>query len=139
MDIKEEVYKLLWELFENECPLFAKLQANNGNDVYDDDFIVWINEKSERDQIWTILNEILPNRIYIKNRISACKLTIVPCDNYINYFELTPLNQFGDFQIQRLFEIESNRGDIWQPILSLLKAIESHGERDNLKFVWGEK
>ena len=130
MDIKEEVYELLWELFENECPLFAKLQANNGNDVYDDGFIVWINEKSEREQIWTILNEILPSGI----KTDKCYgLIIDPHSVCVQYGYLYPRTNVLDL----LFGLKS-ANNIWQAILSLLKAIESHGERDNLKFVWGE-
>ena len=137
MDIKEEVYELLWELFKDECPFIVKYgEAYLWNQAEGMDRTLDMLDVNA--QIWTILNEILPAAIKHNNIVYEYehrkKIFIDGVYHIIDYLDLSGYSFIKDPHAL-LNIIDKN---IFQAILSLLKAIESHGERDNLKFVWGE-
>lgn len=142
MTLQQQVYEKLWKLFKDECPYFVEFQRiNKGIDIYE---IIKRNRNySISEQINKIIFEILPVSVGLCDIGACCEIlhilkTLVP-DGKNNYKVKLNWYLFYEGNDEReLVGSEDWQDDIWQAILSLLTAIESHPDRDKFKFVWGE-
>jgi hypothetical protein len=139
MEIKEKVYELLWELFKDECPYF-NFKSNNLADTPQTRLML-LNSKSQSEsyQIWTILNEILPDSIWIK-RDSQYTNTydFYFSKSYIPNSNLKPICLYYGKPIDDILLWSMSQSNIFQAILSLLEAIKNHKDKDKFVCKWGE-
>lgn len=139
MSIKEKVYEKLWELFPEKCLEFLSKYIQektkyNPNILIQDIrlFKYFIDNNTGNHQLFTILFEILPIVIIIEGYVYKKTL----------YFDIDFNGKQDRCIWYKRYDGESItirnlwNADLWQAILSLLEAIESHPERPNFKYVW---
>ena len=78
--IEEEVYSLLWELFKDECPYF--------NNAIFASFITRMKGRSEYNQLWTIISEILPSEIHYNNGYHFKQIVFCLSNEHIYHLSL---------------------------------------------------
>ncbi len=132
-DIKEQAYKLAWELFNKECPYIKKSMAHYANM---ESWLDWELKVNLDNQFELMLTKILPREIWLDASPEFCDycydLRISPKVNgkiEIDYW-------WSDKNLRGKYTAEY--GNFWESVLMLLKHIDVTKDRYKMIFKWSE-